>query len=152
MYKDYSGILSLVINYFGITNTSVKYFAVRISSVKIVPKCLPKLIFREQYLRLYNLYRVLTPCDNHFSKILQNCCDIVSNRYFCTLTCNEALYTVIMDIIICTQTKVKQHHIFFGDTVLEVVERNTWVMEIKYFEFYCKFYHFYEHFELKMIL
>ena len=27
-----------------------------------------------------------------------------------------------------------------------------WVMEIKYFEFYCKFYYFYEHFELKMIL
>ena len=41
---------------------------------------------------------------------------------------------------------------FFGDTVLEVAERNMWVMEIKYFEFYCKFYYFYEHFELKMIL
>ena len=27
-----------------------------------------------------------------------------------------------------------------------------WVMEIKYFEFYCKFYNFYEHLELKMIL
>ena len=27
-----------------------------------------------------------------------------------------------------------------------------WAMEIKYFEFYCKFYYFYEHFELKMIL
>ena len=27
-----------------------------------------------------------------------------------------------------------------------------WVMEIKYFEFYCKFYFFYEHLELKMIL
>ena len=26
------------------------------------------------------------------------------------------------------------------------------VMEIKYFEFYCKFYQLYEHFELKMIL
>ena len=25
-------------------------------------------------------------------------------------------------------------------------------MEIKYFEFYCKFYYFYDHFELKMIL
>ena len=25
-------------------------------------------------------------------------------------------------------------------------------MEIKYFEFYCKFYYFYEHFELKLIL
>ena len=26
------------------------------------------------------------------------------------------------------------------------------VMEITYFEFYCKFYYFYEHLELKMIL
>ena len=51
-----------------------------------------------------------------------------------------------------TQTKVKQHHIFFADTVLEVAARNTWVMEIKYLEFYCIFYYFYEHFELKMIL
>ena len=41
---------------------------------------------------------------------------------------------------------------FFGDTVLEVAERNTWVMEITYVEFYCKFYYFYEHLELKMIL
>ena len=40
----------------------------------------------------------------------------------------------------------------FGDTVLEVAERNMRVMEIKYFEFYCKFYYFDEHFELKMIL
>ena len=41
---------------------------------------------------------------------------------------------------------------FFGDTVFEVPERNMWVIEIKYFEFYCKFYYFYEHLELKMIL
>ena len=27
-----------------------------------------------------------------------------------------------------------------------------WVKEIKYFEFYYKFYYFYEHLELKMIL
>ena len=50
---------------------------------------------------------------------------------------------------IYTQTKVKQHNIFFGDTVLEVAERNIRVMEIKYFEFYCKFYYFDEHFALK---
>ena len=55
-------------------------------------------------------------------------------------------------IIIYTQTKVKQRHIFFGDTVLEVAERNMRVMGIKYFEFYYKFYYFDEHFELKMIL
>ena len=36
--------------------------------------------------------------------------------------------------------------------MLEVAEQNMWVMEIKYFEFYCKFYNFYEYFELKMIL
>ena len=53
---------------------------------------------------------------------------------------------------IYTQTKVKQHKIFFGDTVLEVAEGNMWVMEIKYFDFYCKFYYFYEHLELQMIL
>ena len=41
---------------------------------------------------------------------------------------------------------------FFGDTVLRVAERNMWVMEIKYFEFYCKFHYLYEHLELKMIL
>ena len=38
--------------------------------------------------------------------------------------------------MIYTQTKVKQQHIFFGDTVLEVAERNMLVMEIKYFEIY----------------
>ena len=41
---------------------------------------------------------------------------------------------------------------FFGDTVLEVAERNMRLMEIKYFEFYCKLYYFDEHFELKMVL
>ena len=34
MYKDDSGILSLVIKFFGISNTSVQNFAIRISSVK----------------------------------------------------------------------------------------------------------------------
>ena len=38
---------------------------------------------------------------------------------------------------------------FFGDTVLEVAERKMLVMEIEYFEFYCKSYYFYEHLELK---
>ena len=45
MYKDDSGILSLVIKYFGIANTSVQNFAIRISSVKTVSKCLRKLNF-----------------------------------------------------------------------------------------------------------
>ena len=31
-----------------------------------------------------------------FSKILQNNCDLVSNPSFCTLTCNEALYAVLL--------------------------------------------------------
>ena len=35
---------------------------------------------------------------------------------------------------------------------MEVAKRNMWVMKIKYFEFYCKSYYFYERFELKMIL
>ena len=43
MYRDDSGIFSLVIKCFGITNTSVQNLAIRISSVKIVPKCLRKL-------------------------------------------------------------------------------------------------------------
>ena len=43
---------------------------------------------------------------------------------------------------------------FSSETLfLEVAERNMWVMEIKYFEFYCNFcLKFYEHFEVKMIL
>ena len=40
MYRNDSGIFSLVIKYFVITNTSVQNFAIRISSVKTVPKCL----------------------------------------------------------------------------------------------------------------
>ena len=39
MYRDDSGIFSVVIKSFGITNTSVQNFAIRISSVKTVPKC-----------------------------------------------------------------------------------------------------------------
>ena len=65
--------------------------------------------------------------------------DLYRHRYGCTM-----LYCFIN-----TQTKVKQHHVFFGDFVLDVAERNMWVIEIKYFEFYCKFYYIYEH--LKMI-
>ena len=66
------------------------------------------------------------------------------------LDCYTRFTSLIYEIYI--QTKVKQHHIFFGDTVLEVAERNMWVIEIKYFEFYCKFYYFLEHLELTMIL
>ena len=43
MYRDASGIFSLVIKRFGNTNTSVQNFAIRISSVKTVPKRLRKL-------------------------------------------------------------------------------------------------------------
>ena len=43
MYRDGSGIFSLVIKCFDITNTSVQNFAFRISSVKTVLKCLQKL-------------------------------------------------------------------------------------------------------------
>ena len=48
MYRDASGIFSLVIKRFGITNTSVQNFAIRFSSVKTVPKCLRKLNVFEQ--------------------------------------------------------------------------------------------------------
>ena len=43
MYRNYSGIFSLVITRFAITNTSIQNFAIRISSVKTIPKCLLKL-------------------------------------------------------------------------------------------------------------
>ena len=43
MYRDDSGLFSLVIKSFGITNTSVQNFAIRSSSVKTAPKCLRKL-------------------------------------------------------------------------------------------------------------
>ena len=48
MYRDGSGISSLVIKCFGITNTSIQNFAIRISSVKTVLKCLRKLKVFEQ--------------------------------------------------------------------------------------------------------
>ena len=49
MYRDDSGIFSLVIERFGITNTSVQNFAIRISSLN-VPKCLRKLkVFFNQF-------------------------------------------------------------------------------------------------------
>ena len=50
-----------------------------------------------------------------------------------------------------TQTKVKQHHIFFRKHCFERFRTEYVGMEIKYFEFNCKFYYFYEHLELKMI-
>ena len=43
MYRDDSGILSLVIKCFGKTNTSVQNLAIPITSVKTVSKCLRKL-------------------------------------------------------------------------------------------------------------
>ena len=52
MYRDDSGIFSLVIKCFGITNTSVQNFAIRISSVKTVSKCLWKL---KVFLKKFNI-------------------------------------------------------------------------------------------------
>ena len=40
MYRDVSGISSLVIKCFGFTNSSAQNFAIRISSFKAIPKCL----------------------------------------------------------------------------------------------------------------
>ena len=51
---------------------------------------------------------------------------------------------------IYTQTKVKQHHILFRDTVLEVAERNMWVWKSNILNFIVNY--FSEHLELKMIL
>ena len=89
MYRDVSGIFSLVIKGFGITNTSVQNFAIRIPCVKTVPKCLRKL---KVFFLINLIYRfiiltdVFTPCDSHLSKILRKSCDIVSNPSFCSFT------------------------------------------------------------------
>ena len=57
MYRDDSGVLSLVIKCFGITNTPVQNFAIRISSVKTVTKCLRKLkFFLTNLIQIYHLY------------------------------------------------------------------------------------------------
>ena len=54
-----------------------------------------------------------------------------------------------LDAIYTNRQKLSNTTFFFGDTVLEVAERNMWVMEIKYLNFYCKLYYYDEHFELK---
>ena len=52
IYRDDSGILSLVIKCFGITNTSEQNFAIRISSVKTLTKCFGNFGF----LNKFNIY------------------------------------------------------------------------------------------------
>ena len=95
MYRDDSGISSLVIKCFGNTNTSVQTFAIRISSVKTVLKCLRKLNFFEQIQYKSIIFiDVFTPCDSHLSIFFRKSCDIVSNQSFCTFTYHEALYSV----------------------------------------------------------
>ena len=64
--------------------------------------------------------------------------------------CNVLNLVSNLEHIHTDKSKATPH--FFGDTVLEVAERNMWVMKVEYFEFYCKFYYFYENFELKMIM
>ena len=87
MYRDASGIFSLVIKRFGITNNLVQNFAIRISSVKPVPKCFRKLNFFQQIkYRCIIFTDVFTPCNSHLSKILRKSCDIVLNPYFCSFT------------------------------------------------------------------
>ena len=88
MYRDDSGILSLVIKCFGITNTSVQNFAIRISSVKTVPKCLRKLKgFLNKFhidvsSLLMSILRAIVICQ----KIFRKSCDFVSNPSFCSFT------------------------------------------------------------------
>ena len=54
-------------------------------------------------------------------------------------------------LIIYTHRQKWSNTTIFGDNVLEIAERNMWVMEIKYFVYYCKFYYFYWHLELNII-
>ena len=57
MYRDGSGISSLVIKYLGITNTSIQNFTFRISSVKTALKCLWKLnVFLTNLIYMHHLY------------------------------------------------------------------------------------------------
>ena len=87
MYRDDSGISSLVIKCFGITNTSFQNFPIRIPCVKTVPKCLRKLkAFEQIQYRSIILIDVFTPCDSHLSKMFRKSCDIVSNPSFFSFT------------------------------------------------------------------
>ena len=74
-------------------------------------------------------------------------------RIWFTLLTRSGIGSCVSILVeIYTQKNVKEQHIFFGDTVFGGAERNMWVLEIKYFEFYWKFYYFYEHLELQIIL
>ena len=86
-------------------------------------------------------------------RLLVGACDSQNKMEWFVATGNSlAFWVSSVPQNMYTQTKVKQYHILFGETVLKVAERKMLVMEIKYFEFYCKFYYFFEHLELKMIL
>ena len=53
--------------------------------------------------------------------------------------------------IIYTHRQKLSNTTFFRKHCVERFRTEYVGMEIKYFEFYCKFYYFYEHLELKMI-
>ena len=79
--------------------------------------------------------------------LLCPCHTLTMQYFYCRL-----FFFLQEDDGIYTQRQKLSNTTFFGDTVLDVADQNIWVMEIKYFELYCKFYYFYEHFKLKMIL
>ena len=117
MYRDDSGILSLVIKCYGITNTSVQNFAIRISSIKTVPKCLRKLIV---FFNKFNIIvvlsllmsslRVIVICQKYFGN------HVISSQihhFLLYLTwgvvlCGYAFVNNGYETYICTQTTVCQ--------------------------------------------
>ena len=124
MYRDYLGILTLVIKCFDITNTSVQNFAIRISSVKNVLKCLRKL--KVLRYRCIISIDVFTPCDSHLSKIFRISCDIVSNLSFCTFTYYDALYSVNKVKIYWNIWSMKGHCIWSCPSMsCNILERET---------------------------
>ena len=106
MYRDDSGISSLVIKCFGITNTSEQNFAIRISSVKTVLKCLRKLkVFWKKInidvsSLLMSSLRVIVICQKYFGNHMISSQIHLSapllNMRRCTLWVLKPLYNSIL--------------------------------------------------------
>ena len=90
MYRDDSGLLSLVIKCFGITNTSVQNFAIRISTVKTVPKCFNKFDIDVSSLMI-SLPRAIVICQKKFGN------HVISSQIHLFALLLNMRYSVISD-------------------------------------------------------
>ena len=79
-------------------------------------------------------------------------CPLLNSRVITSIVFSSTYLARLHKLSFYTPRQKLSNTILFGYTVLEVAERNMWIMKMKYFEVYCKFYYFYEHLELKMIL